>query len=259
MPNLTTNYSFYQPLVNDATDQDLWGGYLNSNWGSIDTLLNTATNSETSAQTTAYTITTSDRNKVITGDASGGAFTVTLPPAATAGDGFKVTVKKIDSSTNAVTIDGDASETIDGQATYALSAQYDSVTILSDGSNWLTIGVAAVPDASDTTKGLIEIATSAEVTAASSTTLAVTPGRMADHFGVAKAIVTFSSSGAISSQQGDIDSVSKGSTGTYTVTLGTTYSNIYAAVSMSPNDPSRTNAYTVNAFQASGTTVTVQV
>ncbi len=43
MPNLTTNYSFYLPLVNDPTDEDLWGGYLNANWTSIDTILNTRT------------------------------------------------------------------------------------------------------------------------------------------------------------------------------------------------------------------------
>jgi len=39
MPNLTTNFSFNKPLVNDAIDEDLWGGQLNDNWDSIDTLL----------------------------------------------------------------------------------------------------------------------------------------------------------------------------------------------------------------------------
>ncbi len=39
MPTLTPNFSFYLPLVNNATDQDLWGGYLNSNFSSLDTLL----------------------------------------------------------------------------------------------------------------------------------------------------------------------------------------------------------------------------
>jgi hypothetical protein len=37
MPNSTTNYSFNLPLVNNATDADLWGGQLNSNWTSLDT------------------------------------------------------------------------------------------------------------------------------------------------------------------------------------------------------------------------------
>lgn len=39
MPNQTTNFSFNKPLVNDAVDEDLWGGQLNDNWDSIDTLL----------------------------------------------------------------------------------------------------------------------------------------------------------------------------------------------------------------------------
>ena len=43
MPNNTTNYSFNKPLVNNATDADLWGGYLNANWDSTDSILNTRT------------------------------------------------------------------------------------------------------------------------------------------------------------------------------------------------------------------------
>ena len=39
MANTTTNFSFNKPLVNDATDEDLWGGYLNDNWDSIDGIL----------------------------------------------------------------------------------------------------------------------------------------------------------------------------------------------------------------------------
>lgn len=40
MPTQTTNFSFNKPLVNNAVDEDLWGGQLNDNWDSIDTLLN---------------------------------------------------------------------------------------------------------------------------------------------------------------------------------------------------------------------------
>jgi len=41
MPNSTTNYSFNKPLVNNATDADLWGGFLNTNWDSADSIFNT--------------------------------------------------------------------------------------------------------------------------------------------------------------------------------------------------------------------------
>lgn len=39
MPTYTTNYHLAKPLVNNATDQDLWGGELNDNMDIIDTAL----------------------------------------------------------------------------------------------------------------------------------------------------------------------------------------------------------------------------
>ena len=43
MPNFTTTYSFNLPLVNDPTDADLWGGYLNTNWTNLDSYLSGST------------------------------------------------------------------------------------------------------------------------------------------------------------------------------------------------------------------------
>lgn len=37
MPTTTTNLGLYKPLVNDPTDQDLWGAYLNTNLDTLDT------------------------------------------------------------------------------------------------------------------------------------------------------------------------------------------------------------------------------
>jgi hypothetical protein len=82
-------------------------------------------------KTTTYTAAPGD---VLLCDASGGAFTVTLPAAA--GATSSISVKKSDASANAVTIDGDASETIDGATTRALSTQYEAVTLWSDGTSW---------------------------------------------------------------------------------------------------------------------------
>ena len=137
MASSTTNYSFTLPAVASATDADLWGGQLNSNWTSLDSLLFTATNSVTrSVNSGPVSTSTTDRNKLILVDASGGAITVNLLAAATAGDGFRVAVKKVDSSSNNVTIDGNSSETIDGATTLLLDGQYDSVVLVSNGSNW---------------------------------------------------------------------------------------------------------------------------
>ena len=61
-------------------------------------------------------------------NAVGGAMTVNLPAAI--GKGRLVTIKKIDSSANAVTIDGSGSETIDDATTLVLLNQYDAVMLI---------------------------------------------------------------------------------------------------------------------------------
>jgi hypothetical protein len=72
---------------------------------------------------------------VVTCDASGSAFAVTLP-AANGIAGRMYHIKKIDSSGNTVTVDANASETIDGDTTKVIATQYDSMMIVCDGSNW---------------------------------------------------------------------------------------------------------------------------
>lgn len=86
-----------------------------------------------------YTVTTADEGKTIAADATSAAFTITLPAASTAGDGFDIFIVKSDSSTNAVTLDGDGSETINGSTTYTLSNQYDAVHLQSDSSEWFVL------------------------------------------------------------------------------------------------------------------------
>lgn len=71
-------------------------------------------------------------------DCTGGAITTTLPTAVNI-PGKVYNIKKIDSTVNAVTIDGNGAETIDGAATQVISFQYDSLTIQSDGANWYII------------------------------------------------------------------------------------------------------------------------
>ena len=44
MPATTTNYSWNKPTV--GGDEDAWGGYLNGNWDSLDTLLGGVSNAE---------------------------------------------------------------------------------------------------------------------------------------------------------------------------------------------------------------------
>jgi hypothetical protein len=88
-------------------------------------------------KTAAYTVLSTDG--VVLGDASGGAFTFTLPTAASI-SGRLITLMKTDSSANRITIDGNGSETINGDTTRILGAQYSFLRLVSDGTNWLIIG-----------------------------------------------------------------------------------------------------------------------
>lgn len=89
----------------------------------------TSTSADLTANTTHHTILV---------DASGAARTITLPAASGATRRIYI-IKKTDSSGNSVTIDGNASETIDGATTQTLATQYKYMTIQCDGSNWFII------------------------------------------------------------------------------------------------------------------------
>ncbi len=87
-------------------------------------------------KTANYTVSTNDGDNVqVNTSASGGAVTITFY-AASGNAGKIITVKKTDSSANAVTLDGNASETLDGATTLSLPKQYDSATLVCDGTNW---------------------------------------------------------------------------------------------------------------------------
>ena len=59
MPTTTTNYSWNKPVV--GGDEDAWGGYLNGNWDSIDTLLGGVSQTEFAILDGA-TVTTTELN-----------------------------------------------------------------------------------------------------------------------------------------------------------------------------------------------------
>jgi hypothetical protein len=82
--------------------------------------------------------TLNDSHCVVSVDATSGNVTVTLP-AASGIAGRQYFIKKVDSSANTVVIDGNASETIDGATTVTISTQWQSYTIVSNGTNWLII------------------------------------------------------------------------------------------------------------------------
>lgn len=86
----------------------------------------------------AYAGTIPAAASLLTVDATGGPVTVALPAASSAAN-REITVKKIDASANAVTLDGDGAETIDGTATQPLATQWESLTVKSNGTAWLIL------------------------------------------------------------------------------------------------------------------------
>lgn len=71
-------------------------------------------------------------------DASAAGRIMTLPSAVGVRT-FKFTIRKKDSSGNAVTVATTSSQTINGSTTYSLASQYDYVTVESDGANWMIV------------------------------------------------------------------------------------------------------------------------
>ncbi|HPM25429.1 MAG TPA: hypothetical protein PLP66_16080 [Phycisphaerae bacterium] len=72
--------------------------------------------------------------------ANSAARTLTLPPVATVRAGGWLRVVKTSAAAQAVTLDGNGSEMIDGATTYtALDAQYDVALLLCTGSEWVIL------------------------------------------------------------------------------------------------------------------------
>ena len=86
MPTTTTNYSWNKPTV--GGDEDAWGGYLNGNWDSVDTLLGGVTNSEFSVLS-GLTASTTELNYV---DGVTSAIQPQLEAAATTGKAIAMAI-----------------------------------------------------------------------------------------------------------------------------------------------------------------------
>jgi len=83
------------------------------------------------AKTATYTLTVSDYLV----DCTANTFTITLPTAAGI-TGRMYNIKN--TGTGVITVDGDSSETIDGETTQEVS-QWENLTIMSNGANWIII------------------------------------------------------------------------------------------------------------------------
>lgn len=123
----------YKVTLSDANDVVIW---------TADPVRSQAPKSTVVVSVTTTTqLTVANDGNLIAADATAGAFIVTLPAAATAGDGYEVTVMKVDSSANIVTVDGSGAETINGVADLNLPDQYSSAVFRTDGTQWYASAV----------------------------------------------------------------------------------------------------------------------
>ena len=95
------------------------------------------------SKTASYTITTSE--DYILADATDSNIQLTLPPASGL-TGRTFTIKRTDNSTNTVSIVGDSTDTIDGQASISLPNQYAFLTLASNGTVWYIVAEYAYYD-----------------------------------------------------------------------------------------------------------------
>ena len=87
-------------------------------------------------KTSTYNATLADT--IILVDATSGAVTINLPTSVGIESKLYI-IKKIDSSANAVTIDANGAQTLDGDTTTVLYNQYDHIKFVSDNVNWAII------------------------------------------------------------------------------------------------------------------------
>jgi hypothetical protein len=87
---------------------------------------------------TNYTVTDTDGYYTINVTTGASDRTITLPTAADNTDRVLI-IRKADSGAGKVIIDGEGSETIDGNTTVNVPEQYEAITIQCDGSGWMII------------------------------------------------------------------------------------------------------------------------
>lgn len=131
MPTNTTFMGLPNPTV--GADASTWGGYLNTCINGFDALAvyNTPAIVVATGSLGVY-----NGPALIRADATSGNIILTLPNSTTATNkGRSYTIVKIDSSANTVTLQGFGGQTISGQGSVVLSAQWATVSVQLDGTN----------------------------------------------------------------------------------------------------------------------------
>jgi hypothetical protein len=91
----------------------------------------------TTVTTTSTTLEKTQRTVIVDDTTAGGAVTVNLPTYVD-NLGLQYVIKKVGNTAD-VTVAADTGETIDGSATYVLTVQFESVSIIAGSDGWLVL------------------------------------------------------------------------------------------------------------------------
>lgn len=181
-------------------------------WSAVNTLTTGTTNLETT-----------DARKYYILDATGGTITANLPAIGT-NDGilFGFEVSNVD---NAITIVRDGTDTINGVAgNYSgLISVGQVIHFIGDDTspdNWLATIISQVNSATDTSEGIVELATDAETATGTATDRAVTPANAAAHYSPRTRALTADTSTALTlalTDDGDIVTMTNAAANVLTV------------------------------------------
>lgn len=128
--SLTGNTSFIWPNGDGSNGQ-----ILQTNGSGVFSWTNDDTGSGYSVTSKTANYTTTNTDDLVLVDATSGNITITTHTAS-GNIGDSLIIKKIDTSTNTVTVDPNSTETIDGVSTYVLKSEGEKIEIVSDGTNW---------------------------------------------------------------------------------------------------------------------------
>lgn len=130
--NVLTNANINSPENGQTLVYNLSTGHFeNQNASNIASILKTKTITTTESP---YTLGSSSE-AVLLCNAINGIISINLPTASDYSDQF-FHIKKIDATSNKITISGANSETIDGSGSIEITAQNYSIKIISDSENW---------------------------------------------------------------------------------------------------------------------------
>jgi hypothetical protein len=141
-PDISTPLTVLRNNVTVASISDL-GVYTGANGTALNHLVTKAQTLYTNQTITANKTVTiaefvNNNELILSVDATSGNITITLPTF-TALQGYKVTVKKMDSSANSVLIQGVGGVNIDGATTLVVSGQYSKTTVGANLSQYIIL------------------------------------------------------------------------------------------------------------------------